>query len=120
MTATPSLIVMLRAVQAGVPDFAGHTAADIERAYLTLEDPMCRPDDFPPYACDRGHEIVAGLGCAECDPPPPGPAEPCDLDECGHSCYLEDAGWVYEGSRINGFGAEEDCQFYCMCEHHKP
>lgn len=50
----------------------------------------------------------------------PEPDQPCSDDfDCGRSCY-EDAGdFVYETTRDNGWGGDEDVQAYCRCEHHE-
>lgn len=46
--------------------------------------------------------------------------EPCSDDfDCGTTCFRDGDEFVYEGTRVNGFGADEDCQFYCKCEHHE-
>lgn len=60
--------------------------------------------------------------CWEHSGPPEWPAadQPCDPDlDCGRSCYEESGEFVYETTRDNGWGGDEDVQAYCRCEHHE-
>ena len=73
--------------------------------------------------CDRTNPGVAGIDwtCPAHSPAPVWPAahEPCS-DDCDGTCYQEDDGtWVFETTRENGWGGDEDVQALCPCEHHR-
>lgn len=46
------------------------------------------------------------------------PDEPCGED-CDSPCYRDRDVFVHETTLINGWGAEEDVQALCRCEHHE-
>lgn len=65
---------------------------------------------------------IDGWTCWEHSPSAGWPAanEPCSDDfDCGRSCYEEGGEFVYETTRDNGWGGDEDVQAYCRCEHHE-
>lgn len=74
--------------------------------------------------CDRTTPGLVGIAwtCPAHSGPPvwPAPDEPCsDEADCGTTCYQDGGSFVYETTRDNGWGGDEDVQAYCRCEHHE-
>ena len=81
---------------------------------LTCAEPGCS-------RITRALVQIDGWQCWEHAPSAGWPAanEPCSDDfDCGRSCYEDDGDFVYETTRDNGWGGDEDVQAYCSCEHH--